>query len=191
MTARNYKCLSKTEFAIGNFKLIPIRDEDKYAILQWRNEQIDVLRQKELLTKEQQEIYFKNVVDALFTKEKPEQLLFSFLENDKLIGYGGLVHIDWESKNAEVSFLISTERNTNKKLFCSDFNNYLNVLFGVGFDNLQFIKLHTTFYGIEQRKEYKDVLVSAGFKQEAKLEKHLMINNNFVDVFIYSKFREG
>ena len=105
--SRNYKCLSQNIFSHEKYALVPIRDEDKYTIMQWRNEQIDILRQKQPLTKERQEQYFAITVANLFTQEKPEQLLFSFLENGVLIGYGGLVHIDWESKNAEIYFLMS------------------------------------------------------------------------------------
>ena len=122
---RTYRCLSQSEFKDGNYKLVAIRDEDKYAIMQWRNEQIDILRQKELLTKEKQEWYFKNIVDKLFEQIYPDQLLFSFLENDVLIGYGGLVHIDWLSKNGEISFITSTERNTSHSQFKEDWGNYL------------------------------------------------------------------
>jgi hypothetical protein len=102
---RNYRCLTQQEFAKGELKLVPIRDEDKYSIMKWRNEQIAILRQKSPLTKENQEKYFKEVVEKLFETDQPSQLLFSFLEKGNLIGYGGLVHIDWENKNAEISFL--------------------------------------------------------------------------------------
>ena len=43
---RSYKCLSKSEYSFEQYKLVTIRDEDKYLILQWRNEQIINLRQK-------------------------------------------------------------------------------------------------------------------------------------------------
>ena len=125
---RNYKCLTKNTFKSGVYSLIPLRDEDKYAIMQWRNEQIDILRQKQLLTKEQQEKYFASVINELFNQEKPQQLLFSFLKDDVLIGYGGLVHIDWESKNGEISFLTETKRNLDKSQFTDDFGVYLDIL---------------------------------------------------------------
>jgi hypothetical protein len=48
------------------------------------------------------------VVSKLFDQDRPSQLLFSYIYNNKCIGYGGLVHINWEDKNAEVSFLMDT-----------------------------------------------------------------------------------
>jgi len=125
---RTYKCLNNNHFAKGKYALVTIRDEDRYAILNWRNTQIDILRQQAPLTKDQQDHYFKTTVASLFEEEKPKQILFSFLLNDKLIGYGGLVHIDWENKTAEISFLTETERNHDQETFISDWVNYLSIL---------------------------------------------------------------
>ncbi|OFY63628.1 MAG: hypothetical protein A3H98_01030 [Bacteroidetes bacterium RIFCSPLOWO2_02_FULL_36_8] len=185
---KTYKCLSQQEFMHGKYKLIAIRNEDKYAIMKWRNEQIDILRQKELLTKEKQNFYFRNVVDKLFDQEKPDQLLFSFLENDRLIGYGGLVHIDWESRNAEISFLTATERNADDKLFSKDFSNYLHIILSISFYYLKFIKVHTTFYEISQRHLYKSIVKEFNFIREAKLKNHILINGKITNVLIYSCF---
>lgn len=186
---RNYKPLLQQEFINGIYKIVPIRDEDKYAIMQWRNEQIDILRQKEPLTKEKQECYFNNVIDKLFEQEKPNQLLFSFLENDILIGYGGLVHIDWESKNAEISFITITDRNKDETTFSKDFESYLLIIFEIAYRFLDFNKLHTTFYDIPERNSYQMVLERLNFSREAHLKSHLFFNDRFVDVFIYSHFR--
>src|SRR5210317_2900 len=100
----NYRCLNQNIFKNDDYSLVPIRMEDRYDIMRWRNEQIYHLRQKEPLTESQQDQYFEEVVSKLFDQEEPDQILFSFLEGAQLIGYGGLVHINWEDKNAEVSF---------------------------------------------------------------------------------------
>jgi hypothetical protein len=44
---RVYKCLSQAEFINGSYKVISIRNSDRYDIMQWRNEQLEILRQKE------------------------------------------------------------------------------------------------------------------------------------------------
>ena len=188
---RAYKCLSQQVFKNGNYRLIPIRDEDKYAIMQWRNEQIDILRQKAPITKEHQEQYFSKVVDRLFEQTQPEQLLFSFLENGVLIGYGGLVHIDWESKNGEISFITATKRNSEEKIFSQDFESYLKLIISVAFDHLNFLKVHTTFYDIPQRVRYKSIIERFNFVQEAELKSHLLINGKMSNVFIYSLINKG
>src|SRR5687767_2986917 len=133
MGVRNYQMLSQQNFGAGGFELVPIRDEDKFQIMQWRNEQIDILRQKRPLTREEQERYFVDVIEKLFTSEHPEQLLFSVLENKILIGYGGLVHIDWDSGNAEISFITATERNVRSDQFIQDWKCFLELVKTIAF----------------------------------------------------------
>ena len=185
---RSYKCLNINQVSEGNYSLVPIRDEDKYSILEWRNAQIDILRQKELLTKEQQEHYFKTVVDKLFEEEKPKQLLWSFLLDGQLIGYGGLVHIDWEAKHAEISFLLSSNHNNNIEQFKKDWNVYLQLITGIAFNELKFNKIHTYAYDI--RDYYFDVMYAQGFKLEGRLKDHILIKNKLTDILILSKFND-
>ena len=93
-----YKALNRQVYSSGNYSIVPVRTEDKYTIMKWRNEQIYHLRQNRSLTESDQDTYFENVVAKLFYQENPNQILFSYLENDKCIGYGGLVHINWIDK---------------------------------------------------------------------------------------------
>ena len=108
-----YKALNKQEYSNKEFSIVPIRYEDRMDIMKWRNEQIYHLRQNKPLTLEDQESYFNNTVDKLFDQEQPSQILFSYLKNDKCMGYGGLVHINWIDKNAEISFIMATELEKN------------------------------------------------------------------------------
>jgi hypothetical protein len=100
-----------------------------------------------------------------------------------------LVHIDWESRNAEISFITATERNNKDELFCDDFSNFLKLVFLLAFDTLNFIKLHTTFYDIQYRVLYKKVIEEQGFISEGRLENHIMINGKIENVLIYSRFK--
>ena len=83
----HYKSLNNQVFQKDSYKIIPIRFEDRMTIMKWRNEQIYHLRQAKLLTSEDQEDYFKNVVASLFEEEKPNQILFSYLKDNVCIGY--------------------------------------------------------------------------------------------------------
>lgn len=188
---RAYKCLDKQIFESGKYQLVPIRDEDKYDIMQWRNEQIYHLRQSEPLTVEKQDWYFENVVNKLFEDGNPPQLLFSYLENGICIGYGGLVHIDWISKNAEISFITQTQRTVKVSQFEIDFTNYLHLIFEVAYDCLVFTKLHTTFYDIEERQVYRRIIESIKFKKEAELKRHINVEGILRDVYIYSHFNKN
>ena len=58
-----YHCLQKQRYAIGDYILIPIRKEDIQSIKDWRNEQIDVLRQKKPLTEHDQINYYENKIE--------------------------------------------------------------------------------------------------------------------------------
>ena len=181
-----YHALRQNVFQSGNYKLIPIRDEDKYLIMQWRNDQLAILRQKEPLTITQQENYFANVVSDLFLQEKPQQLLFSFLENDVLIGYVGLVHIDWESKSAEISFLSETSRNINNEIFINDWCTYLSLLKQIAKEQLQFTKIYT--YAYDLRPHLYTALLLSGFIEVTRIKNHVRIDDKYCDVLIHTCF---
>lgn len=104
----DYKVLQQNSFSYGSISIVPIRYEDRFDIMKWLNEQIYHLRQKQPLTVEDQDNYFTNIVSKLFDQDQPNQILFSYLENDTCIGYGGLVHINWIDQNAEISFIMNT-----------------------------------------------------------------------------------
>lgn len=183
---RAYKCLAKQVFKNEEFTIEPIRDEDKYSILKIRNEQIYHLRQAKPLTVEAQENYFATVVADLFEQEYPIQLLFSFFENEEFIGYGGLVHINWIDKNAEISFVMRTELEQNS--FAKYWMNYLKLIEQVAFEALNFHKIFT--YAFDLRPHLYSVLTTCGFVEEARLREHCFFENNFLDVVIHSKIEK-
>ena len=53
-----YNCLNQNEFKALDYKIVPIRYEDRLAIMKWRNEQMYHLRQDKPLTEKSQEDYF-------------------------------------------------------------------------------------------------------------------------------------
>lgn len=181
---RNYLCLNKQGFSIDKYSIVPLRDEDKYDIMQWRNEQIYHLRQAEPLTKEKQEWYYENIVAQLFQQEKPNQVLFSYLENDVCIGYGGLVHINWIDKNAEVSFIMNTKLEAEKFEF--HWSAFLQLLERIAFEELQFHKIYT--YAFDLRPHLYEALIKNNFHNEARLIGHCLFENKFIDVLIHSKW---
>ena len=184
MSLRKYRCLSNDNAHSGVYTLIPIRDQDKFLIMKWRNEQIYHLRQEKLLTELEQENYFKTVVDDLFIQDKPNQILFSFLENSKCVGYGGLVHVNWADKIAEISFLMNTELEND--FFTEYWSNYLKMLESIAFKELKLHKIFTYAYDI--RPKLFKVLEDANYVLEARLKEHCIVNGNYKDVLIHSKF---
>lgn len=181
-----YKVLNNQILTHGNFSIVPIRLEDKLKIMQWRNEQIYHLRQTNRLTEQDQNNYFENVVAKLFEQEQPNQILFSFLENGECIGYGGLVHINWTDKNAEISFIMQTS--LEKERFDEIWIEYLNLLEQIAFTDLKLHKIFT--YAFDVRTHLYPMLLQAGYNQEARLKEHCYFAQNFIDVLIHSKIND-
>ena len=179
-----YAVLNNQVFDFGNYKIMPIRYEDRFDIMKWRNEQIYHLRQNKPLTPEDQEDYFNNVVSKLFDQEQPGQILFSYLEDGICIGYGGLVHINWIDKNAEISFVMDTD--LEKDNFQKHWGIFLNLIEQVAFIDLQLHKIST--YAFDLRPKLYPVLHTSGFSKEAVLNSHCFFNGEYVDVVIHSKF---
>ncbi len=179
---KSYSVLKKQIYSEEIYSIVPIRYEDRFDIMKWRNEQIYHLRQNKLLTKEAQEYYFSSVIASLFLQEKPNQILFSFLENEKCIGYGGLVHINWIDKNAEVSFIMDTA--FENQHFYKYWNIFLKLLREVAFHELNFHK--TYVYAFDLRPHLYGALEKSGYFFDARLLGHCEYNGQFKDVIIYS-----
>ena len=80
-----YKCLEDSRFERDSgYAIVPIRAEDKYLIMQWRNEQLYHLRQAAPLSQADQDLYFYTVVAQLFEQAHPNQLLFSYLDPNQV-----------------------------------------------------------------------------------------------------------
>lgn len=178
-----YNCLNENEFSTGEFTLVPIRYKDRISIMQWRNEQIYHLRQSELLTVEKQDWYFKEVVAKLFQQKKPTQILFSLLKNGNCIGYGGLVHINWIDRNAEISFIMDTKLENNS--FHQIWKTFLELIEQVAFNELKLHKIYT--YAFDLRPHLYQVVESAGFIKEAELKEHCIFEGKAISVIIHSK----
>lgn len=178
-----YKLLNNNKFDFKEFSLIPIRYEDRLEIMKWRNEQMYHLRQNKLLTEQDQESFFLVVVDNLFNKEKPDQVLFSFLEGNKLIGYGGLVHINWNDSNAEISFIMDTTLESTR--FEELWVTYLNILEEIAFEDIGLHKIYT--YAFDLRPKLYLALKQASFFEDARLTEHAIFKNSPIDVIIHSK----
>ena len=177
-----YICLKLQKYTLGDYSIVPLRYEDRFLIMKWRNEQIYHLRQARPLTEDDQQRYFDNVVSKLYDTPKPDQILFSYLENDNCIGYGGLVHINWIDCNAEISFIMDTRLEAEH--FAEHWSNYLTMLKRVAFEDLGLHKIYT--YAFDLRLHLYTMLESNGFTREATLKEHCCYNGEYKDVIIHS-----
>ena len=180
-----YSCLKNQIHSHEEFSIVPIRYEDRLIIMQWRNEQVYHLRQSKILKEEDQNNYFSNVVAKLYSQKRPDQILFSFLKDDRCIGYGGLVHINWTDKNAEISFIMKTSH--EKESFFNYWSVYLKMIEKVGFDELDLNKLYV--YAFDLRPHLYKMLIENNYFLDARLKQHCLFEDKFIDVVIHSKIK--
>ena len=178
-----YQCLSSKKYCKRRYTLTNIRKHDLNLIKKWRNEQIEVLRQKKTLTNKDQEVYYQKIIRKMYQKPYPDSILFRVLYEDDFIGYGGLVHIDWKAKKGEVSFLNETSRSKNEGTYKKDFFGFYNILLRIMFRELGFKKLTTETY--EFRTSTIKWLENIGFKMEGRFRKRIYKNGLYFDSFIH------
>jgi len=186
MNMPKYICLQHQEQHLGDYSIVPLRYEDRFSIMKWRNEQIYHLRQARPLTEDDQQRYFDNVVSKLYDNPKPDQILFSYLEKGVCIGYGGLVHINWIDRNGEISFIMDTQLEAEH--FAEHWSNYLTMLKSVAFDDLGLHKIYT--YAFDLRPHLYTMLEANGYKREATLKEHCLFNGEYKDVVLHSLWND-
>ncbi len=182
-----YKCLAKQRFEHDEFSLIPLRSEDIQKIRIWRNGQMKILRQNEFITEEKQLLYYENQIFPTFNAEQPKQILFSYLKNNELIGYGGLVHFSWLDRRAEISFLLDTKFINDIQIHDLYFENYLYLIQKAAFEDLKLNRLHTEVY--DTRQHHVDILEKCGFVLEGRLRNHIIIEEKIVDSLLHGKLK--
>ena len=178
-----YVALDQNQFFVGDYAVIPIRQKDMESIRRWRNAQMSVLRQTIEQSPDDQAWYFKNVVKSLFTDNETKQLLFSFLKNDQLIGYGGLVNLSWKDKRAEMSFLSDDQRAKKKTLYKEDMGNFISLMKKVVFEEMKFNRMFTETYDF--RKYHISILEENGYKKEGVLRDHIIEFKKFHDSIVH------
>jgi len=179
-----YKAIDQQTFTNGDYSIIPIRMVDRSSIMVWRNAQLDILRQGYKLTEEDQKRYFIEVIEPLFNQDYPNQLLFSYLKDLKLIGYGGLVNISWIDKRAEMSFLVDNLRAKNKVQYKEDMIHFIKLIKQLCFNILKFNRLFTETYAF--REYHISILESEGFRKEGIMRQHVIYKDKFIDSIIHS-----
>lgn len=163
-----------------NYSLVPIRPQDWEPVRQWRNEQMSILRQYHIITVEEQKQYAGFYY--LRSKFVPDILLFSFLLNDKLIGYGGFGKIDLKNNWAETSLLL--DRGDE---FPSHKERVLSFL--------KLLELRTEKIGLHRwysetfafRTHHIQCLEEYGFQREGILRDHVRKNGKYIDVVVHGK----
>ena len=181
-----WSCLQSQIYKIEDYSISPIRPTHIHHVRLWRNNQMDVLRQNKPISCSEQESYFSEFIWPTMSLTAPPNILMGFHVNDKLIGYGGLVHISWIDQRAEMSFLVDNLRSKDSKHYKRDFSAFISLIRKLAFEDLGLHKLFTETYAT--RHEHIHILESAGFQREGLLRDHVKIGNNFVDSIFHAVF---
>ena len=189
-----YKCLQNIHVGnshLSSFDFQPIDQESMEPIRLWRNAQIDILRQKEPLTKEDQIRYFNNVLIPSFSQDHPSQILWQIKRSGTLIGYGGLVHIDWndgkEDGKAEISFLLDDAIHEGSVDFKEAFFAFVTFLKKIAFEGFKFRKLSAEIY--HYRHLVIALLEHSGFMLEGTLQAQICKKGCWQDSLLYGLLR--
>lgn len=173
-----YTCAPDLGATAGRWSVRPIQYEDREQVRQWRNAQIDALRQASPLTSADQDAYFADVVRPQLDQSEPRQVLVAFEEDGSLVGYGGFVHVSWPDRRAELSFLMETGR-ARRPDWADDWRTFLPLLASVARDHLHLHRLTTETFAF--RTEVLDVMSECGFVREGVLRQHHRTPDGYVD----------
>lgn len=180
---QTWTCLKNQKFEYQSYSIIPIQKEHIESIRCWRNNQIEILRQDSPITKKQQESYFNKKIWPSMLEKKPSNILMSFLHKDKLIGYGGLVHISWINFRAELSFLLDNNRCNDNLVYYKDFLTFLVLIKKMAFSDLGLHRLFTETF--DRRNYHIMILEEFGFKKEGIMKDHIKEKNNYFNSVIH------
>ena len=183
-STKGYTLLGDKLWEDGDYNISSVRMEDSEKIRIWRNEQMDGLRQSSPLSVSHQKKYFNDFVLNEFIKKEPAQILLRFCLKGKLIGYGGVVHIDWLHLKGEVSFLMATERARDISQYCEEFAIFLKLLKKLAFNDLGLNKLTTEAYA--HRSHHVQTIENANFIREGLLRQHTKVSGKWVDAVVCS-----
>ena len=104
-----------------------------------------------------------------------------------MIGYGGIVHIDWVNLRGEVSFLLETSRTYDHQNYARELNIFFSLLKELAFKFLKLEKLTTESYA--NRPFHIEAIENSGFLREGVLRQHVLLDGNWVDAILASCLR--
>lgn len=175
--------MPRARLDLGDLWIEAIQPAHIEPIRQWRNAQIDVLRQSSIISPEQQRAYYEQHIWPDQKNMQPRNILVAIHQGDDFIGYGGLVHIAWEHRRAELSFLLDTTLTSDINFLIRTFGTFLELMKVLAFEDLGLQRLSTETYAM--RKHHIDVLEESGFRREGVLKQHVIIDGEPVDSILH------
>ena len=160
-----------------------VEPADIEAIRLWRNAQIDVLRQSRPIEPDEQTAYFARAIWPQKSLPEPSNILLSILEDGRLVGYGGLVHIAWDYRRAEVSFLLDPAISRSEADVADIFGDWVRMMQRLAFADLGLTRLTTETYAM--RDLHIRVLEQNGFQREGVLRQHVRVAGRPMDALVH------
>jgi len=188
MTDSAYACMPHPRLEAGGLWVAAVQPDDIQAIRGWRNAQMEVLRQSRPISPAQQEAYFAERIWPSLGAAQPSEILLSYRDGERLIGYGGLVHIAWEHRRAEVSFLLDPVFLSPPESYGRYFGVFLGLMQRLAFADLGLERLFTETYAL--RTHHIAVLETAGFRREGVLRRQVRIAGRAVDSLIHGCLKD-
>ena len=174
-----YVVMPTPSLSDGVLDIRAVQPSDIDAIRQWRNAQMDVLRQTAPISAEGQKRYFAERVWSELESSEPSQILLAIESDGVLIGYVGLVHISWPNRRAEVSFLLTPELEKKPDALTALFSRFLALLKQLAFEDLGLRRLCTETFA--HRTRHIAILEASGFRYEGCLREHVLIDGKPTD----------
>ncbi len=181
--ARAYRCLAGSSPQQGGWRLRTLGDADIEPIRIWRNAQLSVLRQQEPVTPDAQRAYYARAIWPQTALAQPDTILVAYERDGVLIGYGGLVHVAWPHRRAEVSFLADPAIGADPDDYATSLTVFLDLIRGMAFDDLGLARVFTETYA--QRSHHIGVLERAGMIREGTLRDHVVVAGTPTDSILH------
>ncbi|BDI59747.1 GNAT family N-acetyltransferase [Qipengyuania nanhaisediminis] len=182
---RAYRHLPPLECERGDYAIRCVESDDIEAIRYWRNSQMEVLRQREVITAEAQTRYFKETIWPQMNEARPNTILVTVLYQGERIGYGGLVHCAWAHRRAEISILFDPAIAARREKYRSALLAFLDMIGAIGFGRLGFNRLTLETYAF--RSFHIRVLEEAGYACEGRLREHVSVGGRLVDSLLHAR----
>lgn len=176
MSFVNYRVLPQGVYRDEVISIRAVQPSAIRAIMDWRNSQMDVLRQSSEISISDQEQYFGNHVWPEKQKERPSQILFSIFRGETVVGYGGLTNISWTDSRGEVSFLLEPGCETDPVVKEQVFSSFLRILSKIVFEDLGLAKMVLETYS--HRAQHIKIIEANGFVHEGTLRDHITLGNS-------------
>lgn len=170
-----------------SFSVRQLTIKDAEIIRQWRNAQMDVLRQDKIIGRHEQRKYFREFVLPEYLKEKPSQYLVG-IQKVGLVAYGGVTRINWTNGTGEISFLMSPEDESSDELPIT-LSEFLDWAIRHAFETMELYKLFSETYSF--RSTHLKILEKSGFEKEGELKDHVLVSGRRYNSVLHGLIRNN